>query len=68
MAPGAPFSLFSYLMEKARNNKGCVAVAFPPALNPDFLYAALDATAYGNSGKRVMRGETSTERRSSSPA
>ena len=33
MAPGAPFSLFFCLMEKACNNKGRVAVAFPPALN-----------------------------------
>jgi len=46
MAPGAPFSLFFCLMEKACNSKGRVAVAFPPALNPDFLYAALDSAAY----------------------
>jgi hypothetical protein len=67
MAPGAPFSLFFCLMEKACNSKGRVAVAFPPALNPDFLYAALDATAYAafvKESRKKRAGATKLHRKS----
>jgi hypothetical protein len=67
MAPGAPFSLFFCLMEKACNSKGRVAVAFPPALNPDFLYAALDAAAYAafvKESRNTRAGVTELHRKS----
>jgi hypothetical protein len=61
MAPGAPFSLFFCLMEKACNSKGRVAVAFPPALNPDFLYAALDATVFAAKPQEARRSHQAAQ-------
>ena len=67
MAPGAPFSLFFCLMEKACNNKSCVPIAFPTSAKPGFLYAAMDATSYAafvKESRKKRAGATKLHRKS----